>query len=482
MDPASRGRQRRTVTRQDAVKNGVQALVAVALVAGATTLGRLLDIDITAAALLLLIAALLSTLLGRVGAVVGTALGFLALNYFFTAPTGSFDVQKGDDLVALLAFVVACGVLSWTVSRLNGLRRTAEQRERETQIRLDLTSRLMAGEDPDTVVAGAAEALVALFALTSCTLRGPGVSSTAVGPGTPGPPITVRIPPLDVEATARREQPLSSSDRALLEALVAGLAAAIDRLRLEAEAREARVSAQVGRTRSGFLSAVTHNLRTPLASIKAASSTLRAPDLDLDPEDRLELLDTIYDETDRLERLVTNILELSRVRAGALDVHRESVDLRDLAQASVRRLRPLARAHRIRLDVDPTVRDVEVDIQMMEQVFGNLLENALRFAPPGSEILISARTSPCASGTGTGAPAGVEVRVADHGPGVPPAERERIFEEFTRVDGRPDATGTGLGLAIVHALVTAHAGHVWCEETPGGGATIACFVPSEGRT
>jgi two-component system sensor histidine kinase KdpD len=470
------------VSRRAAVENGVQVLVTLALVAAATVVGRLFDIDLTAAALLLLVAALLATLLGRVGAVVGTVLGFLALNYFFTEPRSSLDVQKGDDLVALVAFAAASGVLSWTVTRLNRLRRTAEQRERETQIRLDLTTRLMAGEDTDAVVAAAAGALVALFGLAACTVRGPHGSTTATGSGVPGRITSARVGPLEVEATARRDHPLSPADRALLEALVAGLAAAIDRVRLAADAREARIDAQVGRTRSGFLSAVTHNLRTPLASIKAASSTLRAPDLDLDPDDRAELLDTIYDETDRLERLVTNILELSRIRAGALDVHRQTVDVRDLAQAAVRRLRPLARAHRVRLDVAPDVPDLAVDIEMMEQVFGNLLENALKYAPPGSEILVSARRSDAGGSSGVHGPGRVEVRVADHGIGVPPEERERIFEEFTRVDARPDATGTGLGLAIVYALVTAHAGHVWCEETPGGGATLAFDLVASERS
>ena len=257
----------------------------------------------------------------------GTVAAFLALNYYFTSPTGSLDVQKEDDLAALVVFVAASAVLGWTVSRLDAARRTAEQRERETHIRLDLTTRLMAGEDPAAVVAGAADALVALFQLVECTVRGPGVTTTATGPGVTGATTSVRIAPLEVEAVASREHPLASSDRALLEALVAGLAAAIDRLRLETEARDARVDAQVGRTRSGFLSAVTHNLRTPLASIKAASSTLRAPDLDLSADDRAELLDTIYDETERLERLVTNILELSRIRAGGLEVRRQPVDL-----------------------------------------------------------------------------------------------------------------------------------------------------------
>ena len=468
------------MTRQDAVKTGTRILAALVIVGVTTIVGRAFDADLTTAALLLLLAALVATLLGRASAVVGTIAAFLALNYWFTSPTGSFDVQKEDDLAALVAFAAASAVLGWTVWRLGEARRTAEQRERETHIRLDLTTRLMAGEDPETVVAGAAGALVALFGLVRCTVRA-STTATATGPGTPGTTTVVRVTPLEVEAVASREHPLADSDRALLEALVAGLAPAIDRLRLEGEAREARIDAQVGRTRSGFLSAVTHNLRTPLASIKAASSTLRAPDLDLSSEDRAELLDTIYDETERLERLVTNLLELSRIRAGGLEVRRQSVDLRDLVQAAIRRLRPLARAHRVRVEMPVELVEVEVDLQMMEQVFGNLLENALRFAPPGSEILVSCCDVPPDTGDRARARDDVEVRVTDHGPGVPVEERTRIFEEFARVDARPDASGTGLGLAIVHALVTAHGGRVWCEETPGGGATFVFVIPARVR-
>ena len=139
----------------------------------------------------------------------------------------------------------------------------------------------------------------------------------------------------------------------------------------------------------------------------------------------------------------------------------------DLAGAAVRRLRPLARAHRIRLAIDEDLPPAGVDVGMMEQIFLNLLENALHYAPPGSEITISARR------TGDM----IEVRVSDHGPGIPCAERERIFDEFVRVDARADRAGAGLGLAIVRALVTANRGRAWCEETPGGGATLAFSVP-----
>jgi len=173
------------VTRQEVVKTGARVLLALAIVAATTLIARALDADLTTAALLLLLAALVATLLGRVPAVVGTVAALLALNYYFTAPTGSLDVQKEDDLAALVVFAAASAVLGWTVWRLDEARRAAQRRERETHIRLDLTTRLMAGEDPAAVVAGAADALVALFRLTRCTVRAPGVTTTAGSSGCP---------------------------------------------------------------------------------------------------------------------------------------------------------------------------------------------------------------------------------------------------------------------------------------------------------
>ncbi|HEY5076322.1 MAG TPA: ATP-binding protein, partial [Acidimicrobiia bacterium] len=144
----------------------------------------------------------------------------------------------------------------------------------------------------------------------------------------------------------------------------------------------------------------------------------------------------------------------------------------DLVQHAVRRLRPIARAHRVRLDVDEDLPPVSLDVTMAEQILLNLLENALRFAPPGSEIVVGARA--CGDDE-------IELRVADHGPGVAPEARGRIFEEFQSAETRPDRSGTGLGLAIVRALVVAHGGSVRYEDTPGGGATFVCTFPREAR-
>jgi len=277
-----------------------------------------------------------------------------------------------------------------------------------------------------------------------------------------------------VTLLARAPHRLSPADRELLEALVAGLAAGVDRLRLQEEVREARLVAEVGRQRAGFLSAVSHNLRTPLTAVKAAAGTLLSSWSRIEPEERRELLETISDEAERLERLVRNTLELSRIRAGALEVEPERVDIADLVQHAVRRLRPIARAHRVRLDVDDDLPPVSLDVTMAEQILLNLLENALRFAPPGSEIVVGAHARPAEDE--------IELRVADHGPGVPAEARDRIFEEFQSAETRPDRSGTGLGLAIVRALVVAHGGSVRYEDTPGGGATFVCTFPREART
>ncbi len=443
--------------------------IAVGLVGVTTLICELTQADRTIAGLALLVAVLLAALLGILAGSLAALASFAGLNWFFTPPLHSFAIAKTDDLIAGVMFLIAAGLIGWVVNRLADLRAYAEQRALEARIRLDLTSRLTAGDDPERVAASAAAAIVALFGLTTTTVRLGDASAGARGPGDAlGVTETVQLG--DVTVEGRADAALDSADRAVLEALVAALAGAQDQRRLGDETREARVAIQVSQSRAGLLSAVSHNLRTPLASIKAAASTLRSSQVELDPADRRDLLDIVVEETERLERVVSKTLDLSRIRAGGLELERSTVDLGDVASASVRRLRPLARAHRVRLDIDPDLPPVTVDVALLEEVFLNLLENALRFAPPGSEILVSV--------TRTGRE--VEVRVIDHGPGVAPEHRTRIFEEFTTIESRPDARGTGLGLAIVRALVAAHDGRVWVEDTPGGGATFVFVLHRAG--
>jgi two-component system sensor histidine kinase KdpD len=244
--------------------------------------------------------------------------------------------------------------------------------------------------------------------------------------------------------------------------------ARLNTMRRTAEAHEraaydAELTAAINENRAAFLSAMTHNLRTPLASIKAAADTLQSPSAHLDDGARTRLVTTVQDEADRLERLVTKVLELSRVHAGVLEPSPEPTDVGELARAAVRRLRHVASRHDISLVVDGDVLVVETDPAMLELVFVSLLENALRFAPPASSIEVRARRTED----------GCEIRVIDHGPGVAPADRERIFEEFVRLDG----AGSGLGLAIARAFTEAQQGSLTYEPTSGGGATFVVGLP-----
>lgn len=453
----------------------IRLLAVIGLVAAATAVGLVADAGTAPAALLMLLTVVLGALRGRATGILAAVAGFLSLNFFFTPPIRRLGIAKRDDNLALAAFLVVALAVDWLVALLADLRRKAEQREHEAAVLLDLTQRLLAGEDSEAVVGAAAQALVRLFGFTSCSLTLAGRRGQAGRGSVPGrewgrsaPEVRLLTGRGELVAVPAEGRPLSGDDRAVLEALVSALGTALERVELEGEAREARLAAAVGRTRSSFLSAVSHNLRTPLASIKAATSTLLAPDAALAATDSNELLETIYAETDRLERLVTKVLDLSRIRAGGLEFHPEPVDFAGLAAAAIRRVRPLARDHRLSLQLPDDLSVLYMDVAMMEQVLLNLLENALRFAPPGSEIRIEGRR----------AGSDVEVRVVDSGPGIPQADRERIFEEFVRGDSSDAGSGTGLGLAIVRALVEAHGGRVWCEETPGGGATVALAVSS----
>jgi len=250
------------------------------------------------------------------------------------------------------------------------------------------------------------------------------------------------------------------------------IVARVNSLRRRAEEHEraafdARLDAAVNESRAGFLAAMTHNLRTPLASIKASVETLEDPDSSLDDATRRQLLATAHEETERLERLVTKVLELSRINAGAIQPRSEPTDVGEITRGAVRRLRYLAARDRVQLAVADDAVVTIVDPDMIELVLVVLLENALRVAPAGTDVSVT---------VGRAGPA-CEIRVIDHGPGVPPEYHEKIFEEFVRVEGPPDGTGSGLGLAIARALVTAHNGRIWVSDTPGGGATFVVTLP-----
>jgi two-component system, OmpR family, sensor histidine kinase KdpD len=466
-------------------------LLALAVIAAVSTVAWAIGADLAAAASILLVAVVLLSLLGLPVALFSAAAAFVVLNLVFTAPTGSFRIAKHDDLIALVVFVVAAAVVGTVVNLLDRARRDAQRRAAETRLRLDVTNRLTEGASLDVALPEIATALCRLFELASCRITSGTVDVTVGAPldgdgstpeadrahnsrngrdGHNGRRLHIDSGPLSVDARPRH--PLSPNDRDLFEALVAGVATAIDRLRLQAEAHEARVAAEVGETRAAFLSGVSHNLRTPLSALKAAAITLLSSNARLRPEERVDLIEMIRDESERLERLVRNTLAMSRIKGEVLVAHPEAVDVEELVGIALRRVAPLATAHQLRASISENVREVRIDPTLVEHVLLNLIENALRFAPAGSEIVVEA----CVDRERGGA---LVIRVIDHGPGVPPELRERIFEEFTTGSERVDTGGSGLGLTIVLALVGAHRGTVQVEDTPGGGATFVCTFPQE---
>jgi K+-sensing histidine kinase KdpD len=236
-----------------------------------------------------------------------------------------------------------------------------------------------------------------------------------------------------------------------------------ERQRLTEEAQRIELLERVDQQRSALLRSVSHDLRTPLATIKAATSDMQA-DADYDPEARAELLDLVGYEADRLDRLVANLLSLSRIDAGALQPDRQAIVLEELVAERARRLARLLADVRFEMSFPPEMETVDADYSQLDQVITNLLENAARHAPPGSVVRISARQRE----------SDIEVCVSDKGPGLDPTTAEELFKPF---HSGPGSQGAGVGLAICKAIVEAHGGHICAANGPSGGAVFTFTMP-----
>jgi two-component system sensor histidine kinase KdpD len=247
--------------------------------------------------------------------------------------------------------------------------------------------------------------------------------------------------------------------RRVLEGIGAQAAAALDRDRLRTQAAQAEALGEANRVRTALLTAVSHDLRTPLASIKAAITSLRQDDLTWSPEDEKALLGTIEEGSDRLEGLINNLLDMSRVHTGSLQPFLRPTALDEVVPLA---LRGLAGADTVVLDLPDTLPLIQTDAVLLERVVANLVANALRFSPPHEPVEIVGR----ADGDT------VSLSVIDHGPGVPAGQRERIFEPFQRLGDRSSGAGVGLGLAVARGFTEAMGGKLSATSTSGGGLTM----------
>ncbi|MFF0867936.1 ATP-binding protein [Nonomuraea sp. NPDC003560] len=406
--------------------------------------------------------------------------GSLLLNWFFTAPVGEFTIAAPENLFALVVFVLVAAAVSTIVDIAARRTREAARAGADAELLSTMAGHVLRGE---AAVSSLLERMRETFGLTSVTLlerrpeaaRAPDqhsdpdawriVATSGGAPATcPGRSDTDVV--IDEELVlAARGEPLEAADRTVLEAFAAETAVALRQERLQQEAELARPLAEADRMRTALLAAVSHDLRTPLASAKAAVESLGSTEVAWSEQDRSELLATAKESLDKLDRLVANLLDMSRLQAGVLGVSAQPLALEEIVPRAIDDLGPLR--DRVEGDVSVELPDVLADPALLERVLVNLMANAVRFSPPGRTVLVTA------SGHGDH----VEIRVMDRGPGIPPEAHDRVFQPFQRLGDRDNHSGVGLGLALSRGLAEAMGGTLVPDETPGGGLTMILTLP-----
>jgi len=427
-------------------------------------------------------------------------LGFLAFDVLFLPPYNELRVHDPQDLVSLVVYVAVALAVSTLVELIRRRQEEAERRERESRVLYELSSSLVArgglGETLDSVV----RTVRSLFELAGCAVvladqagepyvaaRAGDTSAVAraLGDGTvrvrgpelgldPGQALTVPmqgaegpVGVLVVVAGGPDSLAFGEAERRVLATFANQAALAVEQRQLEQERARARELEETDRLRTALLDSVSHDLRTPLASIKGSVTSLLDAEVSWPAAERAEFLATIDAETDRLTHLVANLLDMSRLEAGDYRPDIVEVELAEIALPVVETARGRC-DQRISVELAPDLPPLLADPVRLDQVLTNLLDNARRYAP-GSPVEVTA--------TADGGMA--EIRVADHGPGIPAAERERVFQQFYRLKGggrRPE--GTGMGLAICRGIAEALGGTLTAGTTPGGGATFALRLPA----
>jgi two-component system, OmpR family, sensor histidine kinase KdpD len=423
--------------------------------------------------LYLVLVVVVAALGGVVPAMVSALAAFLVVNRLFTPPIHTWTIAEAENLVALVVFLIVAGVVSAFVSA--AARRTAEATraaaEAETLAGLAGT---VAEPDPLPVLVDNLRRAFGLggVALLRRTDGDRWQVETAAGETAPRTPAEAdQVRPLGADLVlAVTGSDLAAEDQRVLNAFAAQLAAAIDRRRISAQAARATALVEANELRSALLQAVSHDLRTPLAGIKASASSLRQLDVVWSDVDRSEFLRTIEDETDRLTALVGNLLDMSRIQAGAVAPRTRPVGLEEVVPAALAGLGE--RAAKVEVDVPESLPPVRADPAMLERVVANLVDNAVAHAPEASPVRVEAGE----------VGSKVMIRVVDRGPGIPPAERERIFQPFQRLGDSPSqgaaggdrghVAGVGLGLAVARGFTHAMGGELVVDDTPGGGTTM----------
>jgi two-component system, OmpR family, sensor histidine kinase KdpD len=412
---------------------------------------------------------------GRRPSILAAFLSVALYDFFFVPPHLTFAVA---DLRYLLTFALMFGV-GWLLSELTARVRRQEHearvREERTNVLYALTRELAAATNPTQVAEAVAQNAARVFGATTIVRRHTEDGSMEVAASVGHAPhestrmsVPIRLGDVALAELVLVPEPAAAVDRDFIETYARQAALALDRVRLIDEARVIAVRAKAEEMRSALLSTVSHDLRTPLAAITGAATSLRDNTL-LDPSSRAELLDTVIEEADRLEHLVANLLEMTRLAGGNVALRRAWMPLDEMVSSALTRLESKigSRDARVALDDVPLV---SVDPVLFEQVLVNLLENATKYTPPGTPLEVS---SSVVHGE-------MIVEVIDRGVGLTPGTERQIFDRFQR-GAHPGVGGAGLGLAICKAIVEAHGGTIAAENHRAGGACFRIRLPLQGE-
>ena len=466
-------------------------------------------LSIAIPALVLVVPAVVGAVIsGFPAGVVGTVAGFLAYDWFFLPPYDTLTVRSPQNWIALGVYAVVVLIVAELVSKLRRARVDALRRTEESERLFELSKALIGDLTLSQLLAHIVGTVQSVFMPRWTALVLPDSSTEAPGSGeslqvaatagqamddddvasvTSGGGQARSLGLVDDLAPRRvsvalvvshrpvgilvlQDVQLAERERSLLGTFANQAALAVDRAQLRDQALRARLLEEIDRWRRALMGAASHDLRTPLASIKTAVSSLRQDDARLGPEDRAELLELIELQSDRLARLLTNLLDMTRIESGALELRPTAVAFDELVAEALASLGGIVSSGRIAVDAPADLPLLHLDHVLMSQVLANVLENAERLSPDDSVIRVTARTAPGSAATR------VEISVSDDGPGIARQDRERVFDMFSQNGGGGRA---GLGLAIAKAFVEAHGGLIWIDPDVARGARIVFTVPCD---
>ena len=445
---------------------------------------------------------------GRGPAILTVVLGVLAFDFFFVTPYYTFAVSDTQYVVTFIVMLVVGLVISTLTANVRRQARVAAYREQRTAVLYAMSRELARTRGEAKLLDIAVRHIAEVFEAPTVVLL-PDEQGRLRYPRDPPTPASLRHTDLSIaqwvfdhgQMAGRGTDTLPGSEalylplrgsaqvlgvlavrpvelrrvllpeqRRLLDTFASQVALALERVRLARQAAEARVKAESEQLRTSLLSAISHDLRTPLAAIVGASSSLLEEDDKLSTAAKRELSRDILESARHMSELVNKVLDMARLQAGAVQLDRQWYPLEEIVGSVLTRLRSELKQHPVSVQLPPELPWLSLDAVLIEQVLVNLLENAVKYTPTGTPLEISAAVSGDS----------VIVEVADRGPGLPPDAEERVFEKFYRARPEGAQSGVGLGLTICRAIVDIHGGRIWAENRPGGGASFKFSLPAVG--